>query len=267
MNLFVVIKRGLNRYKVMAVFLLMFFISIYAYYQEAVQYFGLYTTQLRSAYELCLIRSINTRFLMLILAIAGPLIVSFAFGDIYFDDFESNCIPFIFTREKKTKYHKINLLAVFILSFFITCIPFVINMILCLITYPLNGCDNMYLQPAYIIQFDKENILSYLMVFKPLIYNIISIVIISIIFALFACLTYALSMILKVNKYICTIISYGLYLGYNIFVEKIGFSNLSLFNYIDTVDKNNSFTIFISIIIVLIILIIILYNIGIRKED
>ena len=267
MDLFSVIKRGLNRYKVMAIFLVMFFISIYAFYQEAIQYYGLYTTELSSAYELCLIRSINTRFLISILTVCGPLIISFAFGDIYLEDFDSNCIPFIFTRERKEKYHKINILAVFILSFFITFIPMIINMALCLITYPLNGTENMYLIPAYIIEFDKGNFLNYIMVFHPMIYNLLCICIISIVFSLFSCLTYVISMVIKSSKYICCIISYALYLGYNILVKKIGLEQYSIFNFLDNVGKKNSILVFLGIVIGLIIIIISMYFIGINKEE
>lgn len=266
MSLFAVIKRGVNRYKVIALFLVMFFISIFAYYQEAMEYYGLYTTELRSAYELSLIESLDTRYIMLILAIVGPLIVSFAFGDIYFEDLESNCIPFIFAREKKEKYHRNNIIAVFILSFLITFIPLIINLILSLSTYPLEGIDNMRHIPAYIIDYNKENVLSYLREFYPLAYNLICTNMVSIIFALFACITYVISMVIKFNKYVCCILSYGIYLGYNIIVQSIGLDKYSIFRCIDMVGEKTGILVFINIVIVLVAIIAFFYFIGIRRE-
>lgn len=265
MSLFTVIKRGLNRYKVIALFLVMFFIVMFAYYQESIENYGLYTTELRSAYESSLVGSLDTRYIIFILSIVGPLIVSFAFGDIYFEDLESNCIPIIFTRERKEKYHRNNIIAVFILSFLITFIPLIINLVLSLITYPLEGMDNMYHLPAYVIKYNKENIFEYLRVFHPLAYNLICTNMISIVFALFSCITYVISMVIKFNKYVCCILSYSLYLGYNTLVQKIGMNKYSIFNYIDVGEKPNA-TIFIGIIIGLVIIIIIMYFIGINRE-
>lgn len=266
MSLVTVIRRGLNRHKVIVLFLIMFFISIFAYYQEAVENYGLYTTELRSAYESSLVQSLNTRYIILILAIVGPLIVSFAFGDIYFDDLESNCISFIFVREKKEKYHINNIIAVFILSFLITFLPLIINLILSLITYPLEGMDNMRHIPAYIIKYNSGDILEYFRVFNPLVYNLICTNIISIIFALFSCVTYAISMVIRINKYVCCILSYGLYIGYNIFVQNIGLEKYSIFRCIDMVGEKTGVLEFITIAIVLIVLIIFMYFIGINRE-
>ena len=74
---------------------------------------------------------------------------------------------------------------------------------------------------------------------------------VSIIFALFACITYVISMVIKFNKYVCCILSYGIYLGYNIIVQSIGLDKYSIFRCIDMVGEKTGILVFINIVIVL----------------
>lgn len=266
MNLFKTIKRGLNRTKTIVVFFIFFLIAILAFYLQAMHDFGIPTSMLRSAYENTMFISLEVRYIMLIISLVGPLIISFAFGDIYFDDLESNCVSLILTRENKRKYHRNNLLAVFILSFLIMLIPLLINLGLCVFTYPLRGLDNSTHTAAYIINTSSINSLEYLKVYHPLKYNMIYILTPSIVFALFACVTYCLSIIMKVNKYLCCLISYGAYIGSNLILDKLNLQGYKILNYINPLSSNMGFQGFIRIVAVIIIFILVMYFIGIKRE-
>ncbi|MBW9159399.1 hypothetical protein [Clostridium tagluense] len=266
MSLFATIKRGLNRTKTISVFLFIFFISIFAFYIQASLDFGKPAISLRSAYENTLFTALDIRFIMLIIAIVGPLIISFAFGDIYFDDLESNCVSLILTRENKKKYHRNNLLAVFILSFIIMLIPLLINLALCLFTYPLEGLDNGTFTPSFVINLPKGNYIEYLRILHPLAYNMFYILTPSIIFALFACITYCLSMIIKANKYLCCFVSYGLYIGSGIILDKLHLEKYKFSSYINILSVNAGIGGFIKITIILIAIIFVMYLIGVNNE-
>lgn len=266
MSLFKTIIRGLNRTKTIAVFLFIFFVSIFAFYIQASLNFGIPTVALRSAYENTLFTALESRFIMLIISLIGPLIISFAFGDIYFDDLESNCVSLILTRQSKKKYHRNNLLAVFILSFLIMLIPLLINLALCLFTYPLEGLDNGTLTPAFVINLPIGNYIQCLKALNPFAYNMFYIMTPSIIFALFACITYCLSVIIKVNKYLCCLISYGLYIASNIILDKLHLEKYKFFSYINILSPNEGLSGFIKISIILIVIILALYIIGVNKE-
>lgn len=266
MSLLATIKRGLNRTKTIAVFLFIFFISIFAFYTEASFDFGHPVASLRSAYDNTIFTALDIRFIVLIIAIVGPLIISFAFGDIYIDDLESNCVSLILTRENKKKYHRNNLLAVFILSFFIMLIPLLINLVLCLITYPLHGLDNSTGTPAFVINLPRGNYIEYLRVLHPFAYNIFYMLTPSITFALFACLTYCLSMIIKTNKYLCCLLAYGVYIGSSIILDKLHLEKYKFFSYINILSPNAGIGGFIKITIILIVIIFVMYLIGVNKE-
>lgn len=266
MSLFATIKRGLNRTKTITVFLFFFFISIFAFYMQARFDFGHPVGALRSAYDNTLFTSLSIRFIMLIIAIVGPLIISFAFGDIYIEDLENNCVSLILTRENKKKYHRNNLLAVFILSFFIMLIPLLINLALCLITYPLEGLDNSTFTPSFVIKLPKGNYIECLEVLHPFAYTMFCNLTPSITFAIFACITYCLSMIIKTNKYLCSLLSYGIYVGSGIILDKLHLGKYKFFSYINVLSPNAGIGGFIKITIILISIIFIMYLIGVNKE-
>lgn len=266
MSLFATIKRGLNRTKTIAVFLFIFSISIFAFYIQASFNFGIPTGALRSAYENTIFTALDIRFIMLIIAISGPLVISFAFGDIYFDDLESNCVSLILTRENKKKYHRNNLFAVFILSFLIMIIPLYINLALCLFTYPIEGLDNGTLTPSFVINLPYDNYIECLKVIHPFAYNTFYILTPSITFALFACITYCISLIIKSNKYLCCLISYGLYIGSSIILDKLNLGKYKFFSYINTLSPNAGISGFIKITLILIAIIFVIYLVGVNKE-
>ncbi len=266
MSLFITIKRGMNRTKTIVIFLMLFLLAIFSFYFQAMLDFGNSVSTLRSAYENTMLISLELRFIMLIMTLIGPLIISFAFGDIYFDDLDSNCISLILTREEKRKYHRNNLLAVFIISFFIMLIPLLINLGLCMYTYPLTGFDNSTCTPAYVISKAPVNSLEYLRIYNPLRYNMIYIITPSIIFALFASVTYCISIVIKTNKYLCCLISYGIYIGFNLILEKLHMDKYKLFNYMNPLAPNMGLQGFIKDVIVIIIFILILYFIGVKRE-
>lgn len=266
MSIYNVFIRAINRNKVIFIFLFLFFISIFVYYNSAVFYSGLYTTELRSAYEITILGGLRTKYVIFTLILVGPLIVSFAFGDIYFEDLESNCIPYIFTRGEKKIYHRNNLIVVFFLSFMLSTIPLLINLILCLLTYPMEGIDNSVQMQAYVLNFDFNNKLALLKSMHPLGYNILYTGIIGTIFSLFSCLTYSISITVKKNKYLCSIISYSIYIFYEVIVLRVGKENYSLIQCLNPIITNDSLNPIILISIGFIILITLVYSIGIKKE-
>lgn len=266
MSLFATIKRCLNRTKTIVVFMFMFFVSIFAFYIQALFNFGHSIISLRTAYENTLFIALDVRFIMLIIAIVGPLIISFAFGDIYIDDLECNCVSLILTRANKKKYHRNNLLAVFTISFLIMLIPLLINFALCLFTYPLESLDNSTLTPAFVINLPRGNYIECLRVLNPVAYNMFYILTPSITFALFACITYCLSMIIKINRYLCCLLSYGLYIGSSIVLDKLHLEEYKFLSYINRLSSNAGIGGFIRITIILLIIIFLMYLIGVNKE-
>ncbi|KYH31142.1 ABC-2 family transporter protein [Clostridium tepidiprofundi DSM 19306] len=267
MNLLMAIKRQVTRSKAIFIFLCILLMALFTYYSEIKWNYGAPTYFIRSAYENTFIQSLDSRYIVIILSIVGPIFISFAFSDIYIEDLNSQSISMLFTRDNKRKYHRNNILAIFILSFLILFIPLMINFILCLITYPVVGLDNSTATPAFIIHYDKNNILDIIRILHPSIYIIIRSAIPSLIFALFACITYCISLVIKANKYLCCFLSYSIYIGYNLILNKLNMSKYSFYSYINTASKNGDIFILVCILLILVIFIVTMYFIGVNKKD
>lgn len=267
MKLSIVIKRAINRNKAIFIFMCILIMILFSYYGRLEWNYGSPTYFLRSAYENTFIQSVHTRYMVMILAIVGPILISFAFSDIYLEDLHSQSISMIFTRGDRRKYHRNNILAVFVLSFLILFIPLMINFILCLITYPEVGLDNSTATPAFIISYDKDSILDTIRILYPKLYTIIYSVIPSLIFSLFSCISYCISLIIRTNKYLCCFLSYSIYMGYNLLVSKLNMSKYSFFNYIIIIYEKGSVAMLFVIISVLILMIICMYFIGTNRGD
>lgn len=267
MKLSIVIKRAITRSKAIFIFIFILIMVLFSYYRELMWNYGAPTYFLRSAYENTFMQSLNTSYMMMILAIVGPILISFAFSDIYLEDLHSQSISMIFTRGNKRKYHRNNILAIFVLSFLILFIPLMINFILCLITYPEVGLDNSTATPSFIISYDKDSILDTIRILYPNLYTIIYSVIPSLIFSLFSCISYCISLMIQTNKYLCCFLSYLIYIGYNLVVNKLNMAKYSFYSYMNIISEKGSAAMLLCIISVLLLIIICMYFIGTNRRD
>lgn len=246
------------------IFILLVFNSLYLEYSENI---GLSEFFIRTASEISFLQNNLTRHYMTVLTIIGPLLTMIACSMLYVNDCEANMIPCIYMRINKRKYHIANIISVFLSAFLLIFLPLIISYLISLIACPANiALDNMTATPTFTIEYTKNSILDIWKVFYPVYFTIFHIVTTSIIFALFACCGYIITLYVQFNKYISISIIFLCYIIYNIGLAKIGLSDITFFNIIDPYANKVSILGILSILFIFTIIIGILFFIGLYRD-
>lgn len=78
-----------------------------------------------------------------------PVISSFSYADSYLFESKNGCAITLHTRLSRNHYYVEKAIVVLIAGFAISVLPFVVNQIICLIAYPLEGSCDVFLKSAY----------------------------------------------------------------------------------------------------------------------
>lgn len=251
------LKRNTLNVRYLTIFLFFLILVFNSLFQEFSENIGLSNFFVRTASEVSFLQNTLTRHYMTVLTIVGCLLTTIACSSIFTDDYEANMLECIFTRTKVKKYHISNLVAVLISAFLLVFIPLILGYLISLIACPATtALDNMNAMPTYFISDYKSNILELWEMFNPILFTMFHIILVSLIFSLCACFGYAISMIVKWNRYIPISIVFAIYMIYNIGLTKIGLEKITFFNLIDPyADKVTiPFIFFILLIFTLIVL-------------
>lgn len=106
---------------------------------KCVEYYGADIINVPSAYQQFFANVRSNDSFVAIFSIASPFLIASAFSDSYITDCNNLFVPLCLIREGKNKYYFSKLVAVFICGAFVMVIPQLINMLLCMITFPLES--------------------------------------------------------------------------------------------------------------------------------
>lgn len=260
-------KRLLNiRYLIV---LLVFLILVYnSLFQELSENIGLSTFFIRTASEISFLQNTLTRHYVNVLIITGPLLTMIACSGLYVDDCEANMLGPIFTRISKKKYHIYNIFTVFLLSFILIFLPLVIGYLISLISNPIYlAMDNASARPTFFIKEYGSSVLLQWEMFNPILFTFFHIFLTSVIFSIFAGLSYIISMVVSWSRYIPIITVFSFYIVYNILCIKSGYAEMSFFNLIDPYADKLSIGFIFMLIGIFIIAIIVLFKIALKKGE
>lgn len=113
--------------------------GIICFFIKCVECYGADIVNVPSAYQQFFANARSNDSLVAIFSIAAPFLAASAFSDSYVTEYNNFFVPVCLIREGKNKYYFSKMVAVFICGAFVMIIPQLINMILCMITFPLES--------------------------------------------------------------------------------------------------------------------------------
>lgn len=161
-----------------------------------------------SAYQQFFANARSNDSFIAIFSIASPFLIASAFSDSYVTECNNLFTPICLIREGKNKYYFTKLIAVFICGAFVMIIPQLINMLLCIITFPMES-TYMYTWDLWQADIYTVDIASNWFLFKkiyilsPYLYFFIFIVISGILSGIIAVISFEISFFIK-NKIFIT---------------------------------------------------------------
>ncbi|WP_102401895.1 hypothetical protein [Haloimpatiens massiliensis] len=166
-------------------------------------YYGAALSKVMSAYDGIILTNLVKTPLSPIVGILLPLTVSFIYSDSYLQERNWGLSNFINTRISKNKYILAKAIAIAIVSFFIIFIPLIMNMLLAIIAFPIQG-HNTFGLPDYkkLSYIDPGIILNRLKTYYPYINIFIFIIIRSLFASSFALISFGMSFLNRINKYL-----------------------------------------------------------------
>ena len=203
------LKKCLKRKEFIFILLLMIIAITSDFVLTCMRFYGCKTSQLLSAYEATIITNIIQTPFYPVFATLLPFTVSIIGSDIYISEKTDGIEDVVNTRISK-KYNIISkAIAISIISFFIVLIPLLINQVLSLVAFPIQGHNSFGLSEyKKLIYIDKGIMLSQVQVYYPYLNNIIFIIIRSIFAVSFTLMAYGISFISNINKYLVILSSF-----------------------------------------------------------
>lgn len=261
------LKRNTLNVRYLLIFLFFLILVFSSLFQEFSENIGLSSFFVRTASEVSFLQNTLTRHYMTVLTIVGSLLTTIACSSIFTDDYEANMLGSIFTRTKIDKYHISNMIAVLISAFLLVFMPLLLGYLISLIACPATTAfDNMNAMPTYFISDYKSSMLELWKLYNPVLFTMFHIVLVSLIFSLCAGFGYAISMIVKWNRYIPISIVFAVYTVYNIGLTKFGLEKITFFNLIDPYAEKVTIGCIFLILLVYALIVLIMFMIGLKKN-
>lgn len=166
-------------------------------------YYGSALSKVMSASNGTILTNLVKTPLSPIIGILLPLTVSIVYSDSYLEERKWGLTNFINTRISKEKYILAKAISIAIVSFLIIFIPLLINELLAIIAFPIQG-HNTFGLPDYkkLSYIDPGIILNKLQIYYPYTNILIFIIIRSLFASSFALISFGISLFNKTNKYL-----------------------------------------------------------------
>src|SRR5699024_10069619 len=177
------------------IFLFMIVISIVAFCIECLSFYGTYMKFIRTFSESSILQGTYAGSVRKTLLLIIPLLSSLIYSDSLHVDFNNGVLKSIATRESIDKYIMSKSIVIVVYSFLVLFLALTVNLLLVSIVFPKEGLDNMYSLPPYdisLINYSKENFLDIIRIGSPLLFDFISICIISLFAGLLSLFSFAI---------------------------------------------------------------------------
>lgn len=202
------LKNCLHRKEFKMIFLIMMLISMGSFlfscfYKWGGNQYGGSLLQVRSAYEVSIIQG-GGGLIISTLCFLLPLFAVIIYSDTYYSDSQSGVYKSILTRTSPTVFLWAKSLVIAMVTFLTFFIPLLINQLLCLIAFPVNGFDNNQGLPPYDIgiqNYSVEWMFDLIRLQSPFLYNLIYITLISLTATFFALFAYAAYFVIQKGKF------------------------------------------------------------------
>lgn len=227
-------RNCINRKEFQVSFGILFFLSIGSFLVTCYRFFGHSLHQVRSASESSMLLGVYSTSFVIILTVLLPLLSTLIYSDSFYSDVKSGVYKSIITRTSFTKYVSVKTICIFVITFLTFFTPIMLNQLLSLIAFPIEGYDNNFSLPPYVIDFTEENMFELLKLESPYLYNCLYAAIISISAGLISVLAFAIYFYTVRGKFY---VNSGIFLGYilsHLFFSGINLKEYSLLSYFRT---------------------------------
>jgi len=245
-----------TKYKI--TFILLYLISISAFLINCSKSYGCSLSLIRSASDMSINMGTTSGLTRDIIILLLPLLALLLYSDSFLTDLSTGVYKNITTRISKKKYMAAKIIVTFLVTLFTFFIILFMNEVLTAITFPLKGYDNNFAFPAYDIgyyNYNKKLFLDLVRVENPYLYNMIFMVIISLVAALLAVLSLMISFIVKGKKVQIFFNIFIIYILSDICLDQLNLSKFSIKTYLYSL-KEGSTSILLSWISILLLVII-----------
>lgn len=166
--------------------------------------FGEDIINIPAAYEQYFANARSNDYMVVIFSVASPFLVSAAFADSYVAEYYNRYVPVCIIRTGKNKYYFSKMIAVFICGAFVMMLPQIINLILCLIAFPLDSTRiytwDLWQADIYTIDMSSDWFLfKALYVLSPYLYFVLFMLLSGVMAGIIAVIGYELSFFIR-NK-------------------------------------------------------------------
>ena len=263
------VKNCLYRREIHVTFLILFTLSISGFIIECIAFFGSDLKFVRSASESSLFQGTYADTVMSTLIFILPLIAAIIYADSFYTDYHNGTLKVILTKINKSKYIIYKAIVVFSLTFITFFITLFISQVLSSMTFPSIGFDNMYALPPYDIgvqNYDETYFLDLIRLESPFLFNLISIINLSIFAGLFSLFTFGLFFnFLSKDRIFSVFFSFLVYIGINLIVGLFFSSRLTLFNQLNPIHDGSLLELIIWGLIILVVSIYLIVR-GTKQE-
>ena len=202
-------KHCLESKKFKIIILFCTILSIGAFLVNSFYYYGGKLTEIRSATDVNIINGTKCGAIRMILILILPLISLSFYSDSFLVDYNTGMYKNIVSRISKDKYIFNKVVVISTISFATILYMFVLNELLCIIAFPINGIANSFGNPSFKKSYISDSFLALIKLNNPYMYDFIMIFIYSIISSLHAILSFSISLFFK-HKRVVFMIGYFL---------------------------------------------------------
>lgn len=216
------IKKILHKKEYLYVMILICLTAIIDFLVNCYNFYGNNLSSVYAANEMMILNNVSRQPFRIIFTVALPIVASIVASDMYFTDKKKQINTYIITRVNRGTYIKTQALAIFIVVSVSTLAALFLNLLLCLIAFPLNGVNPSGLIVERLIQmedsgYEPYNVLERLSFCHPYINIMFFIIMRALIAGLFALLSYGISFIGKLNKYVVFLAAFFIYNAVDVF--------------------------------------------------
>lgn len=264
------IKNCLARREIHFISNLLMILSIVGFLMECFAVYDKKMSFLRSSAESSLIQGTYSVSIMGTILIMLPILSGIIFSDSIHTEFKSGVYKIILTRVPKKIYVLTKAVVIFVTTFFVFFIPFIVNQLLCILFFPSEGYDNIYSLPPYDIGFQNfhyEYLFDFLRVQHPIIYDLFFAFLISLFASSVAVLTFSVYFFtLEKNRMVGIVLVFGAYIVSTILFSTIGLDGFSLYDQITPGHIGDSVGLILWFIFLLVLSSFLIISKGVRKE-
>ncbi|SFD02887.1 hypothetical protein [Clostridium uliginosum] len=254
-----------RKFKIIFFFLMILVISPFVY--SCYKFYGNNLSSIRAASDMSIIQGIASSFARSTLVLLLPLLSAVIYSDSYSVEYNNGVFKNIITKIPKKQYLiskvLVNISVVFVTFFIVLSI----NELLTLLAFPLEGYDNNFSLPSYIVMIRENWFLDNIRSYNPYLYDWIIIFNISLSAALISTITLIICFLNKYKWLINSFIVFISYISWMIITEILKIKNFSITSYLDFPAIGNIYSLaFLIFILIALIITIFLYSIK-NKND